>query len=228
MILNIETSSKICSVALCEGGDVFFSLKSETEMDHAVKLAPFVETALKELKLKEKKLEAVAVSLGPGSYTGLRIGLSFAKGLCFGRKLPLIGVSTLELMATKAMFEDCVFNEETVFIPLIDARRMEVYTAAYNLSLETLMEPQALILQPDSFSSFNNRRVIMIGDGCRKAREILQLTVDKWIEEMPLATDMNALSERAFRNRDFLDLAYSTPFYLKNFQATTPKKNIIC
>lgn len=223
MILNIETSSRICSVALCEGGDVYFSLVSETEMDHSAKLAPFVDECLGRLKNHDRTLDAVAVSLGPGSYTGLRIGLSLAKGLCFGLNIPLIGVDTLKLLASIGMFSNSDFEEDQVFIPMIDARRMEIYTAVYDNALKALRGPEALILDPDSFSEFGNRRIIAIGDGVAKAREILKVDLDQCIERMPLASDMNVLSEQSFNKKDFLDIAYSTPFYLKNFQATTPK-----
>ena len=228
MILNIETSSKICSVALCEGGDVYYSMQSETEMDHSTKLAPYVDKCMEELKRHDRTLDSVAVSLGPGSYTGLRIGLSLAKGLCFGLNIPLIGINTLKLLAVVGMFSSDIFAEDTVFIPMIDARRMEVYTAAYDNSLNELMAPQALILDENSYSEFEGRRIVMIGDGVKKASEILKVNVSERIERMPLATDMNVLSEQAFRNKDFIDTAYSTPFYLKNFQTTVPKKNIIC
>lgn len=228
MILNIETSSKICSVALCEGGAVWFSLESDTEMDHARKLAPFVERCMKELKSRGLSLEAVAVSMGPGSYTGLRIGLSLAKGLCFGLGIPLIGINTLELLAVKAMFSSFDFPDEVVFVPMIDARRMEVYTAAYDLTLKEIMAPQALILDENSYSLLDGRPLVMIGDGVEKARQTLKVPVMKWIDRMPLAADMNALSEKALREGNFIDIAYSTPFYLKNFQATTPKNKIFC
>lgn len=227
MILNIETSSKICSVALCENGCVWSSLESDSEMDHARKLAPFVERCMKEMKAHEKELEAVAVSMGPGSYTGLRIGLSLAKGLCFGEEIPLIGIDTLQLLAVKAMFSTMDFDETTIFIPMIDARRMEVYTTAYNNALEELMAPQPMILDEKSFSEFSGKKIIMIGDGVEKARKVLELKVDKWIDKMPTAVDMTALSEKAFRESNFIDIAYSTPNYLKNFQATTPKNKMV-
>lgn len=226
MILNIETSSKICSVALCENGGVYLSLESDTEMDHAAKLAPFVDRCLGEMRSRDHKLDAVAVSLGPGSYTGLRIGLSLAKGLCFGLNIPLIGISTLKLLAVKALFDDMDIDEHTVIIPMIDARRMEVYTAAFNNALETLMEPQPLILTEDSYSEFEGRDVVMIGDGVTKAKGFLKIKARKYIEAMPLAVDMTALSDKAFRENDFLDLAYSVPIYLKNFQPTTPKNRL--
>lgn len=228
MILNIETSSKKCSVALGDAGAVLFSLESDTEMDHSTKLAPFVDRCVSELRARDKSLDAVAVSLGPGSYTGLRIGLSLAKGLCFGFNVPLIGVNTLKLLAVKAMFSLNDFLEDALFIPLIDARRMEVYTAAYEINLNAVLAPEALILSPDSFCQFDGKQIVMIGDGVRKAQEILKIPVKKWIDAMPLAADMTALSEKAYREKDFLDLAYSVPFYLKNFQATTPKNKLNC
>lgn len=228
MILNIETSSRICSVALCHEGEVKFFLESETEMDHASRLAPFVEKCMVELKQRDLKLDAVAVSMGPGSYTGLRIGLSLAKGLCFGLNLPLIGLNTLKLLAVKAMFTVSDFSENVVYVPMIDARRMEVYTAAYDLALNEIMAPEPLILEPESYMELSGRPLVMIGDGVKKAREVLAIQARHWIDAMPKATDMTALSEKALREKDFIDIAYSTPFYLKNFQATTPKKNIIC
>lgn len=226
MILNIETSSRICSVALCNEGDVWFSMQSDTEMDHATKLAPFVDECMQQLRAHDRKLDAVAVSLGPGSYTGLRIGLSLGKGLCFGLGLPLIGVPTLKLLAVKAMFTMTEYASDTVFVPMIDARRMEVYTAAYDISLNEVVSPEPLILTQDSYMSLNGKPLVMIGDGVSKARNIINVPVYKWIDSMPLASDMNALSDKAFREKDFLDIAYSTPLYLKNFQATTPKSRL--
>lgn len=226
MILNIETSSKFCSVALCESGAVYYSLKSDLEMDHSSKLAVFVDNCMAELKKRELKLDAVAVSIGPGSYTGLRIGLSLAKGLCFGLSIPMIGVSTLKILAVKAMFANRDFNENQLYIPLIDARRMEVYTAVLNNSLEYVEEPHPLILEEDSFGQFQGQPIIFVGDGVEKAKTILKVEALSWIQCVPSAEDMTALSEKSFREKDFLDIAYSTPFYLKNFQATTPKNKL--
>ena len=223
MILNIETSSRKCSVALADAGVVCFSLESENDMDHSSKLAPFVERCMEELMRRELELDAVAVSIGPGSYTGLRIGLSLAKGLCFGKDIPLIGVSTLKILAVKAMFKAESFNENLIYIPMIDARRMEVYTAVYDISLKALMEPCALILERDSYSAFKSYPAVLVGDGVDKAKDLIDIPIENCISCLPHAIDMIALSEKSFREKDFLDLAYSTPFYLKNFQATTPK-----
>lgn len=226
MILNIETSSKICSVALCDEGVVVYQRQSDKEMDHSAKLAPFVDECMQQLKRHDRRLDAVAVSLGPGSYTGLRIGLSLAKGLCFGLKIPLIGVSTLELLAVKAMFSLRCPTGDEIFIPMIDARRLEVYTAAFNNRLEYIMEPQAMILGEESYHNLEGKKLICIGDGVVKAREVMTVPVEKWIEKMPLAADMTALAERCFRSGEFIDIAYSIPYYLKNFHATTPKNKL--
>lgn len=226
MILNIETSSKICSVALSEEGAVWYSRESDKEMDHSTKLAPFVEDCIRELEARGRNLEAVAVSIGPGSYTGLRIGLSLAKGLCFGRSLPLIGIPTLELLTVKAMFSCRDIEGDELYIPMIDARRMEVYTAVYNGRLELKMEPSAVILDENTYSEFQGKPLIMVGDGVEKARKVLKVEAKAWLDVMPKATDMTALSEKYLREGRFMDIAYSTPFYLKSFQATVPKKKI--
>ena len=226
MILNIETSSKICSVALSDHGAVWMSRESDSEMDHSAKLAPFVEECMRELRARGEKPEAVAVSIGPGSYTGLRIGLSLAKGLCFGYDIPLIGIPTLELLAVKAMFSLKEIEGDELYIPMIDARRMEVYTAVYNSRLQTLEGPEAMILDENSYINLEGKPLIVVGDGAKKAREVMKVGVKRWLDIMPKATDMTALSERSLRNGEFIDRAYSTPFYLKNFQATTPKKKI--
>lgn len=226
MILNIETSSKICSVALSEEGAVWYSRESAQEMDHSTKLAPFVEDCIRELEARGRNLEAVSVSIGPGSYTGLRIGLSLAKGLCFGRNLPLIGIPTLELLTVKAMFSCRDIEGDELYIPMIDARRMEVYTAVYNGRLGLLMEPSAVILDEDTYSEYKGKPLVMVGDGVEKARKVLKVEAKEWLDVLPKATDMTALSEKYLREGRFLDIAYSTPFYLKSFQATVPKKKI--
>lgn len=226
MILNIETSSKICSVAICHDGSVEFEMHTEKEMEHATALAPFVEECMKFLHRRGEDLEAVAVSQGPGSYTGLRIGLSFAKGLCFSRNIPLIGVPTLEILAVKAMFKNICWEGNELIVPLMDARRMEVYTAVYDFSLNTVLKPQPMILDQSSFSEFNNNKMIFIGDCIQKAKSVIDNRDAVWIEGSPNASDMNVLSEKYMREGKFLDLAYSVPIYLKNFQATVPKNRL--
>ncbi len=223
-ILNIETSGKICSVAITRDGCLEYQLDNAEGMQHANKLAPFVERCMEELTRKEQKLDAVAVSIGPGSYTGLRIGLSLAKGLAFSLDVPLIGVDTLKILAVKAMFRSMDWQGDEILVPMIDARRMEVFTAAYDFALNPVIAPGPMIITPESFSSLAGRKVIFMGDGAAKTKDVIKLENAEWIADLnPMAKDMLALSEKAFRENDFLDLAYSTPSYLKEYQTTTPK-----
>ncbi|MFG6380755.1 MAG: tRNA (adenosine(37)-N6)-threonylcarbamoyltransferase complex dimerization subunit type 1 TsaB [Muribaculum sp.] len=224
-ILNIETSTDVCSVALTYDGQVVTQREDYRGHNHATLLSGYIKDCIEEAKSKNLKLDAVAVSIGPGSYTGLRIGLSEAKGLAYALDIPLIGVDTLAIMAVTVMFSD-FFDSDVMFAPMIDARRMEVYTAVYNYALETLLAPTPLILDENSYDKYLDRGpVIFFGNGSDKARPLLEKHKNaNFITEIhPLAANMTALAERAYRNRDFLDLAYSTPRYLKEFQATKPK-----
>ena len=225
-ILNIETSTSVCSVALTSEGAILQHAEDFQGRNHAVVLSGFIKEALDHLRRHEVALDAVAVSIGPGSYTGLRIGLSEAKGLAYALGIPLIGVPTLELMSVGVMFSRDDLPEGCLFAPMIDARRMEVYTAVYDLALQPLMEPSPLVLDADSYGRFlDSAPLAFFGDGSDKARDLLGSHPGAvFIPDVnPLAVDMVALSERAFRNGDFLDLAYSTPLYLKDFQATKPR-----
>ncbi len=228
-ILNIETSGKICSVALTKDGMVEFQLDDAEGMNHAVKLAPFVEKCMEELKRKEWKLDAVAVSIGPGSYTGLRIGLSLAKGLAFSLGIPLIGVSTLKILAVKAMFRNMDFEGDELLVPMIDARRMEVFTGVYDFALNALEGPGPKILDENSFDGFlADRKLYFMGDGSDKTKDLFKSANAHWMEGLnPMAKDMIALSEKAFREGDFLDIAYSVPEYLKEYQTTVPKSKVL-
>lgn len=224
-ILNIETSTDVCSVALTYDGQVVAQREDYRGHNHATLLSGYIKDCMDEAKNKNLKLDAIAVSIGPGSYTGLRIGLSEAKGLAYALDVPLIGVDTLAIMAVTVMFSD-FFDSDVMFAPMIDARRMEVYTAVYNYALETLLAPTPLILDENSYDRYLDRGpVIFFGNGSDKAKPLLEKHKNaNFITEIhPLAVNMTALSERAYRNRDFLDLAYSTPQSLKEFQATKPK-----
>lgn len=225
-ILNIETSGKICSVALTHYGALEMQLDDTEGMQHANRLAPFVERIMDELNRKEMKLDAVAVSIGPGSYTGLRIGLSLAKGLAFSLGVPLIGVDTLKILAVKAMFRSMDWQGDEILVPMIDARRMEVFTAPYDFALNPLAEPGPMILDENSFRDLLDagRQLYFIGDGAEKAKKVINHPNAHWIDGLlPQAKDMMALSEKALRESDFIDIAYSTPNYLKAYQTTTPK-----
>lgn len=224
-ILNIETSTNVCSVALTSEGAILEHYEDFKGQNHAVLLSGFIKGCLDHLAKHEMKLDAVAVSLGPGSYTGLRIGLSEAKGLAYALDVPLIGVDTLQLMAVHVMFNNDI-EPDAMFAPMIDARRMEVYTAVYDLALTPLVAPTPLILQPDSYDEWLDKgEVLFFGNGSDKAREVITHANARFIRDVsPLATDMLALSERDYRENRFIDLAYSVPTYLKDFQATKPKK----
>lgn len=194
--------------------------------NHASLLSGFVKKCLDHALDHEIKLDAVAVSMGPGSYTGLRIGLSEAKGLAYALDIPLIGISTLELMATRVMFSSDEVDPDSILVPMIDARRMEVFTAAYDFGLTTLMEPQPLILDDHSYEDLlaTGRPTLFFGDGSDKARAVISAPNAVFVPDVvPLAVDMVALAERDYARRQFIDLAYSTPAYLKEFQATKPK-----
>ncbi|MDE6409818.1 MAG: tRNA (adenosine(37)-N6)-threonylcarbamoyltransferase complex dimerization subunit type 1 TsaB [Muribaculaceae bacterium] len=227
-ILNIETSGKICSVAVSKDGAIEYQLEDHEGMRHAEVLAPFVEKCMQELERKGEALDAVAVSIGPGSYTGLRIGLSLAKGLAFSRSIPLIGVSTLQILAVKAMFRNLDFTGEELLVPMIDARRMEVFTGVYDFALNEIERPGAKILDEDSWKELlDQRKMCFMGDGSDKAQNIIKSDNAIWIPGLvPVARDMLALSEKHYREGRFIDLAYSTPEYLKEYQTTVPKNKI--
>ncbi len=224
VILNIETSTTVCSVALTAEGMVLCHYEDFGGQNHAALLSGFIKRCMDHLREHEMRLDAVAVSMGPGSYTGLRIGLSEAKGLAFALDIPLIGISTLQLMAVSVMFNHDV-DADALFAPMIDARRMEVYTAVYDMALTPLLAPQPMILDAESYGQFlKSGKVLMFGNGSEKARDVITSPNASFIEGIqPLAVDMLALAERAYASRDFIDLAYSVPEYLKDFQATKPK-----
>lgn len=226
VILNIETSGKTCSVAMTAEGMILRHYENFEGRNHATLLSDYIKSCLDHLEDHELKLEAVAVSLGPGSYTGLRIGLSEAKGLAYALDIPLIGLSTLEIMAVGAMFREDA-DPDALLVPMIDARRMEVYTAVYDFALTPVVAPTPLILADDSYERFlTEGPVTFFGDGSDKARDLFGSNSNaRFIADIvPLATDMTALADRAFARRQFLDLAYSVPEYLKDFQAIKPKK----
>lgn len=231
-ILNIESSQSASSVALSVDGNVEWSAVEREAMHQATDLAPFVAQAMEEVTRKELKIDAVAVSTGPGSYTGLRIGMSLAKGLAFGLDVPLIGVETLKLIAVKAMFRNLNFTGDEILVPMVDARRMEVYTAAYDFRLDALIPPQAMIITEDSFRELpQDRQIWFMGDGAAKTHDVIKLPNAHWMDDvLPMAADMVALAEKSFREKDFLDLAYSVPFYIKDYEAVhgeNPLKHLL-
>ena len=227
-ILNIDTSSSFCSVALAKDGEVMLGFESSQKMDHSSSLAPFVEKCLEFLREKKESLGAVSVIYGPGSYTGLRIGLSLAKGIAFGYDIPMIVLSSLEVLTVRAIFSYPDFSGEELIVPMIDAGRMEVYTAVYESSLNLIKDEAPLILDESSFMDLEKeRKVIFIGDGSIKFKEICRIDNSVWLgDSMPHAKYMTALSEKYYREKKFADVAYTVPRYLKEYMATTPKSRL--
>lgn len=225
IILHIETSTNVCSVALSENGTSLFTKSNAYGMNHAALLSVFIAEALEVLKKVDKKLDAVAVSSGPGSYTGLRIGVSTAKGLCYGYSIPLIAVSTLEVLTAEAL-RALKSEEKALFCPMIDARRMEVYAAFYNAKGEIKREISADIITSDSYAEIlENQPVYFFGNGADKCKTTLIHPNGRFIDNLvPLAENMIPFAEKAFAENRFEDVAYFEPFYLKEFQTTTPKR----
>ena len=219
-ILNIETSTKNCSVSIAtEGKTLICSEIAEEGYSHAERLHVFIEASLKEAGITYKDLSAVAVSQGPGSYTGLRIGVSAAKGLCFALDLPLIAVDTLKVLASQATISS------GLIVPMIDARRMEVYSSIFAADCERLRDTQAEIINENSFENFQET-LYFVGDCAEKCGAVLTKENFVFLEEIkyPSANEMSALSFEKYKKNDTVDVAYFEPFYLKDFLITTPKK----
>ena len=225
-ILNIETSTDVCSVAISDSGQVIFHKQDHSGPNHAVKLGVYVDEALSFLDAHGLPLEAVAVSCGPGSYTGLRIGVSMAKGICYGRGVKLIAVPTLELMAVPVLLGEHPEEEDALIVPMLDARRMEVYAEVFDRALKVVRPIQADIVDADTYKEYLDKgAVYFFGNGAEKCMETINhpnAHLVKGIE--PLAKNMAPLAEKRFAEGRFEDVAYFVPFYLKDFVAKMPKK----
>ena len=220
-ILHIETSSKNCSVAISDGEELLCLCEEVSEnYKQSESLHTFVEWALEGAEISLKDIEAVSLGKGPGSYTGLRIGASSAKGFCYGLKVPLIAVNSLETMK-----EPFLGQNYDVIIPLIDARRMEVYCAVFDgNSGEMLTETEAKILDEQSFKELEGKKILFVGDGAKKAQEILQISGADFNENVyPSAKYLIKKSVEKFNRQDFEDVAYFEPFYLKDFHGVKKK-----
>lgn len=224
-ILNIETSTDVCSVSVSQDGACIFSQEDHDGPNHAVKLGPFVDEALSFADSHAIPLDAVAVSCGPGSYTGLRIGASMAKGICFGQDLKLIAVPTLELMAVPVLLREEV-EEGALLCPMIDARRMEVYSAVYDRALHEVRGIQADVVDAETYREYLDRGpVYFFGNGAEKCMEVINHPNARLIKGVePLAKWMFPIAERRIAQEKYEDVAYFVPFYLKDFVAHQPKK----
>ncbi len=231
MILCLETSTAVCSVALVENGNVIALRESIDGQNHAEKITLFIDEVMKEANVSYRDLDAVATSMGPGSYTGLRIGVSTAKGLCYAMEKPLIAIDTLAAMAYG--FKDYMTTrpqdykpESMILCPMIDARRMEVYSAFFDIDLNKISETNAIIIDENSFMEMKqNQHLYLFGDGADKLASLFEndekiIVVEKFHCS---ASYMAKLADKAFKNNDFVDTAYFEPFYLKNFVPGMPK-----
>ena len=227
-ILNIETSTDVCSVAISDSGQVIFNKEDHSGPTHAVKLGVYVDEALDFLDSHGLPLEAVAVSCGPGSYTGLRIGVSMAKGICYGRGVKLIAVPTLELMAVPVLLGEHPEEEDALIVPMLDARRMEVYAEVLDRALKVVRPIQADIVDADTYKEYlDQHHVYFFGNGAAKCMETINHPNAHLVEGIePLAKNMAPLAEKRFVEGKFEDVAYFVPFYLKDFVAKMPKKLI--
>lgn len=224
-ILHIETSTEVCSVAVSQDGDVIFHQENFEGQQHATLLGRYVDEGLSFADSHAIPVDAVAVSCGPGSYTGLRIGVSMAKGICYAREIPLIGVPTLQVLCVPVLLSDKL-PEDALLCPMIDARRMEVYTAVYDRALREQRAVGADIIDETSFAELLAQRpVYFFGNGAAKCKTKLTHPNAHFLDDIrPLARWMFPLAEKAVALEDYKDVAYFEPFYLKEFVATESKK----
>lgn len=223
IILNIETATKNCSVSLADNGMILAIRElNDGNYSHAEKLHPFIQDILNEANITSSNIDAVAVSKGPGSYTGLRIGVSAAKGICFATDKPLISIETLKSLAHS------ISINEGMIVPMIDARRMEVYSAVYNSKYEKVREIKAEIIDEESFKEeLLKGQVYFLGDGAAKCKEVIIHENAVFIDdEFPSSKEMAILSYAKYKKNDIEDVAYFEPFYLKDFIAIPEKKKI--
>lgn len=224
-ILNIETSTRVCSVALTLDGKVIAIEESNEKNSHAENITLFSEKVIINAGISFNDLDAVAVSKGPGSYTGLRIGVSTAKGYCYALDIPLIAVGTLNSLAS-GMISQVEDLENSLFVPMIDARRMEVYSAIFDDKLNEIRETKAEIIEKDSFKDLlNKQRIVFAGDGAGKCAHLLGQNSNAVIidELFPSSSFMRMISYQKYVAQDFEDVAYFEPYYLKDFVPGIPR-----
>ena len=225
-ILNIDTSTNVCSVAVSQDGACIFDKEDHSGPNHAERLGTFVDEALSFIDNHAIPLDAVAVSCGPGSYTGLRIGVSMAKGICYGRDVKLLAVPTLELLCVPVLLREMVTDDDALLCPMLDARRMEVYAQLFTRSLREVRPIQADVVDADTYREYlDTHPVYFFGNGAMKCKEVIDHPNAHFIEGFEaLAKNMLPLAERRMAREEFEDVAYFVPFYLKDFVAKQPRK----
>ena len=233
LILSIETGTDICSVALANDGELMALRESDEGRDHAKKVALFVDELLRETGVQPSDLDAIAVGKGPGSYTGLRIGVSFAKGLCYALDIPLIAIGSLDAL-TEVAREDYdagildIEEEEWAkakLCPLVDARRMEVYAEVFDNEGKALTDVAAEVVTEDSFKEWRKDKFVIFGNGAKKCTELLSDAI--FVDIAPSARGIVRLAEESFKAQKFEDLAYFEPLYLKEFLVIPSKKKLL-
>ena len=232
LILCIETGTDICSVGIARDGELMSLRESDQGRDHAKQVAVFVDELLRETGVKPDELDAVAVGMGPGSYTGLRIGVSFAKGLCYGLNIPLLAVGSLEALTDVAIkdYEAGIIQvegwDEAFLCPMVDARRMEVYTQIFNSRCEAQSEVSAEIITEESFSQWRAKgKLVIFGNGAAKCQEMLPDAI--CINVAPSARGLTRIAHQLFEAGKTVDIAYFEPFYLKDFVVIPSKKKLL-
>lgn len=232
LILCIETGTDICSVGIARDGELMSLRESDQGRDHAKQVAVFVDELLRETGVKPDELDAVAVGMGPGSYTGLRIGVSFAKGLCYGLNIPLLAVGSLEALTDVAIkdYEAGIIQvegwDEAFLCPMVDARRMEVYTQIFNSRCESQSEVSAEIITEESFSQWRAKgKLVIFGNGAAKCQEMLPDAI--YINVAPSARGLTRIAHQLFEAGKTVDIAYFEPFYLKDFVVIPSKKKLL-
>ena len=232
LILCIETGTDICSVGIARDGELVSLRESAEGRDHAKHVGVFVDELLRETGIAPDELDAVAVGMGPGSYTGLRIGVSFAKGLCYGLQIPLVAIGSLDALAEVAIEDneagilDVEAWDESLLCPMVDARRMEVYTRLYNAKGEPQSDVKAEIINEESFASVRaTKQLVIFGNGAAKCREVLSDAT--YIDVAPSARGLARLAEQRLQAGQTEDIAYFEPFYLKDFVVIPSKKKLL-
>ena len=227
LILNIDTATESASIALSNGVELLGSMENEDQKDHAAWIHSAIQQLMKDHKVTMQQLQAVAVTSGPGSYTGLRVGMATAKGICYTLHIPLIAESTLKVMALagmETMRATCNNTEAQLFCPMIDARRMEVFTAVYKANLEEIIKPQPMVLNESSFADqLDQRPILFFGSGSDKFKGITHHSNAIFIEVRHHARHLARLSHARFQAAQFDDPAYAEPAYLKEFYTHTKK-----
>lgn len=225
-ILHIDTSTDVCSVAVSDNGACIFEQEDHSGSNHAERLGTFVDEALSYVDNHAIPLDAVAVSSGPGSYTGLRIGVSMAKGVCYGRGVKLISVPTLSLLCVPVLLQERIEEENALLCPMLDARRMEVYAQVFDRSLKEIRPIHADVVDADTYREFLDKApVYFFGNGAHKCKDAIDHPNARFIDGVEaLAKNMLPLAEKRWADERFEDVAYFVPFYLKDFVAKQPRK----